>query len=154
AGVVVVLNLISFAFGQAPLATLRQALEGSWGTPYGIGQVLFKASPLIFTGLAFDIALRSRLFNIGAEGHPALPRLVGGWVAAKLPAAMPWPLALGATLVVAASMGALVALPPALMRARLGVHEIISGIMMNRIVDVIVPWILAIVLGSTSLRTD
>src|SRR5262245_28767524 len=71
AGILVVLNIISFAFGQAPTDTLRRAFEGTWGTPYGIGQVLFKASPLLLTGLAFEVAFRAGLFNIGAEGQLA-----------------------------------------------------------------------------------
>ena len=69
AGVVLLLNLISFAFGVAPLSTLRAAMAGTWGTPYGAGQVLFKATPLVFTGLAFEVGFRAGLFNIGAEGQ-------------------------------------------------------------------------------------
>jgi simple sugar transport system permease protein len=153
AGVVLILNLVAFAFGQAPASTLRRVVEGTWGTPYGIGQVLFKASPLLLTGLAFEVALRTGLFNIGAEGQLALASLVGGAYAAKLPAGTPWPVAVLSALAVAAVVGALVALPPALMRARLGVHEIITGIMMNRVVDVLVPWALTVVVGSSSLRT-
>ncbi len=39
------------------------------------------------------------------------------------------------------------------MRARLGVHEIISTIMLNRIVEVLLPFLLVTVLGAASLRT-
>src|SRR5262249_31928945 len=143
----------SFAFGVAPLSTLHTALAGTWGTPYGIGQVLFKATPLIFTALSFEVALRAGLFNIGAEGQLAAAGLTAGVVAARLPAGPPRPIALTACLLISALMGAAVALVPAVMRARLGVHEIISTIMMNRIVDVIVPFILVAVLGATALRT-
>jgi simple sugar transport system permease protein len=153
AGIVLLLNLISFAFGEAPRSTLQLALAGTWGTPYGIGQVLFKATPLLFTALSFEVALRAGLFNIGAEGQLALASLAGGWVGTRLPAGTPWPLAISACVAAAVITGALVALPPALMRARLGVHEIISTIMMNRIVDVIVPFVLVAVLGATALRT-
>lgn len=152
-GVVVVLNLISFAFGAAPLSTLAAAAAGTWGTPYGIGQVLFKATPLIFTGLAFEVAFRAGLFNIGAEGQLALASLAAGYVGSKLPAGTPWPFAIGACLAAALITGALVALPPALMKARLGVHEIISTIMLNRIVDVLVPFALVTLLGAAALRT-
>ena len=107
-GIVLVLNLISFAFGQAPLSTLRSAFEGSWGTPYGIGQVLFKASPLILTGLAFHVALRTGLFNIGTEGQLGLAGLAGAVVATKLPAGTPWPLAIGCALALAVQVGGLV----------------------------------------------
>jgi general nucleoside transport system permease protein len=152
-GMILVLDLIAFAFGQAPLATLRRAAEGSWGSAYGIGQVLFKATPLILTGLAFDMALRAGLFNIGTEGQLGAASLVAALFAAHLPAATPWPVGLLLTLVVAAASGATMALVPALMRARLGVHEIISGIMTNRIAEVLLPWMLGIVLASTTLRT-
>jgi ABC-type uncharacterized transport system permease subunit len=153
AGVVVVLNLISLAFGVAPLATLRLAAAGSWGTPYGIGQVLFKATPLILTGLSFEVALRAGLFNIGSEGQLALAALVAGAVGAKLPAATPWIIALPIVIGVAAATGALVAFIPAVMRAKLGVHEIISTIMMNRIVSGVLPFALVTLLAAPNLRT-
>ncbi len=154
AGALVLFNLISFAFGEAPLPTLRRVIEGTWGTPYGIGQVLFKATPLLLTAMAFDIALSAGLFNIGGEGQLALASLVGAVVASKLPASTPAIVAVPVVLVASMLTGALVALPAALLRARLGVHEIISAIMLNRIVDVIIPWALVVVLGSASLRTD
>jgi len=115
--------------------------------------VLFKATPLIFTGYAFHVAQRAGLFNIGAEGQLALASLCGGAFAAWLPAGTPAPIALALALGAGAAVGALVALPPALMRARLGVHEVISGIMMNRIAEVLLPFSLATLLGATALRT-
>ena len=153
-GLWITFNLLAFAFAEAPGATLSRAIAGTWGTPYGIGQVLFKATPLVFTGYAFHIAQRSGLFNIGAEGQLAAASLCGAAFATKLPDGMPAPFAIALSLLVAAGVGALVAAPPALMRARLGVHEVISGIMMNRIVDVLVPFTLATVLGASSLRTS
>ncbi|MRG95013.1 ABC transporter permease subunit [Polyangium spumosum] len=153
AGGVLLFNLIAFAFGQAPAAALRLAFEGTWGTPYGLGQVLFKATPLLFTGLAFEIALRAGLFNIGAEGQLALASLVGALVASRLPASLPMPIALPIALASAAAVGALVAFVPAILRARRGVHEIITAIMVNRIVDAVLPWTFSTVLGSASLRT-
>src|SRR5215468_2261002 len=116
AGSVLLLNLISFGFGVAPLATLRGAFAGSWGTAYGVGQVLFKATPLIFTGLAFEVGFRAGLFNIGAEGQLALGSLAAGWVGAILPAGTPWIVGIPLCLAVAMLVGALTALAPALMR--------------------------------------
>ncbi|MGK3986748.1 ABC transporter permease [Sorangium sp. So ce136] len=152
-GVLLALNLISFGFGEAPASVLRRAFEGTWGTPYGVGQVLFKATPLLFTGLAFSIAMRAGLFNIGAEGQVAMASLAGAVVAAELPRGTPWPVAVPASVACAMATGAAVALVPALLRARLGAHEIISGIMMNRVVDVLAPWLLASVLGRAAMRT-
>jgi simple sugar transport system permease protein len=153
AGVVLLLNVISFAFGAAPLDTLRAAAVGTWGTSYGVGQVLFKATPLIFTGLAFEVGFRAGLFNIGAEGQLALGSLAAGWVGASLPVSTPWVVAVPACAGAGVGTAALAALIPAVMRARLEVHEIISTIMMNRIVDGLTPFALVALLGATSLRT-
>ncbi|HEY4116428.1 MAG TPA: hypothetical protein VGM56_01180 [Byssovorax sp.] len=153
-GVLVAWNLLSFAFGTAPLETLRLAAAGSWGTAYGAGQVIFKATPILLTGLAFDVAMRAGLFNIGAEGQLALAGLAAGAVGHALPSGTPAIVALPVVLVVAAATGALVALAPALMRARLGVHEIITTIMMNRVVDGLVPFALVALLGARDLRTE
>jgi len=153
AGGVFLFDLIAFSFGEAPASALRLAFEGTWGTAYGLGQVLFKATPLLFTGLAFEVALRAGLFNIGAEGQLALASLVGALVASRLPASLPAIIALPLVLACAAVTGAFVALVPAYLRAKRGVHEIITAIMVNRIVDAIVPWSLATVIRSSSLRT-
>lgn len=153
AGAVVVLNLVSFLFAEAPADTLVRALVGTWGTTYGVGQVLFKATPLIFTGLAFEVAYRAGLFNIGAEGQLALASLLGAYAVAALPAGISGFVAIPIALAVAVAGGCLVAAVPAAMRAQLGVHEIISGIMLNRIVDVVLPFSLVVLIGSATLRT-
>lgn len=153
-GGLLVLNLASAAFGQAPLAVLRQAFHGTWGTPYGAGQVLFKATPLLFTGLSFHVALRVGLFNIGSEGQLALASLGAAVFASKLGAAVPAVVAVPLVLACAMGIGGSVAYVTGYLRARLGVHEIISSIMQNRIVDVVTPWLLVAMLGAVSLRTE
>ncbi len=153
AGALVVMNLASFAFGEPPLATLGRVWQGTWGTPYGVGQVLFKATPLLFTGVAFGIGLRAGLFNIGAEGQLAMASLAGGWLATRLGATLGWPLALPLVVVVAALVGGAFASIAGAMRAKLGVHEIITSIMLNRSVDVFLPWALAAGLSIDGVRT-
>jgi simple sugar transport system permease protein len=153
AGALVVFNLIAYAFGESPRATVASAFAGTWGTAYGLGQVLFKATPLLCTGLAFHVALRAGLFNIGSEGQLALASLLAASAGTLLPAATPAPVALALVGGVAVASGAAWAALPGLMRARLGVHEIISGIMLNRCVDVLLPWALVAGVGVTGLRT-
>ncbi len=151
AGALVVFNLLAFLFGQSPSHMLGLAFDGTWGTAYGAGQVMFKATPLLLTGLAFHVALRSGLFNIGAEGQLAMGCLAGTWLAGVLP--LPGLLLLAAVLLFAALVGAAYAAIAGLMRAKLDVHEIISGIMLNRCADVFVPWVLAMGLGVSGVRT-
>ncbi|PIE06210.1 MAG: ABC transporter permease [Sorangium cellulosum] len=135
---IVVLNLLSWGFGEAPLSTLLAAAAGSWGTVYGIGQVLFKATPLLLAGVAVDLALRAGLFNIGVEGQIAIASLAGTMVAVALPEWLPSVAAVPITLVAAASTGALWAGISGWMKARFNAHEVITTIMLNRIAGALV----------------
>ena len=53
--------------GQDPIEVYSKLFIDTLGNTYGIGQVLFKATPLILTGLSVAFAFRAGLFNIGAE---------------------------------------------------------------------------------------
>src|SRR5207248_2256253 len=74
----VVGDALILSFGQSPGAVYRLLLDGTWGNAYGFGQVLYKATTLVFTGLAVGLGLRAGLFNIGAESQLA----AGGFCAA------------------------------------------------------------------------
>lgn len=137
-------SLIVFAYGEAPVSMAGQLWSGTWGTAYGAGQVLFKATPILFSGIAVQLALRVGLFNIGAEGQMAVASLAVAGVGAHLGPTMPGFVALPLLLLVAASAGALWALGPALLRARLGAHEVISTIMTNRIADALISLLLGL----------
>ena len=128
-------DLLVWAYGESPRVMLALLFEGTWGTAYGAAQVLYKATPLLFTGVAIDLALRAGLFNIGAEGQLAVGGLAVGAIGAALPEGVPSFLAIPLLLLVAALAGGAWAAPPALLRARLGIHEVISTIMMNRIAE-------------------
>jgi ABC-type uncharacterized transport system permease subunit len=137
------LVLLVWVYGESPSAITSQLVAGTWGMPYGVGQVLYKATPLLLTGVAVDLALRAGLFNIGAEGQLAVAGLAVATVGASLPESTPAWLALPAVLGVALVAGAAWAVVPAVLRARYGAHEVISTIMMNRIADAAVGYALA-----------
>lgn len=126
-------SLLIIAVGGAPLAVYRLLLAGTWGNAYGIGQVLFKTTPLVFTGLSVAIALRAGLFNIGAEGQLTVGAFVTALVgvhAGALPPVVAVPLAL----VAGAAGGALVGAIAGALKAWRGAHEVINTIMLNFIV--------------------
>jgi len=127
--------LLVWLYGASPRAMAVLLFEGTWGTSYGAGQVLFKATPLLFTGIAVDLALRAGLFNIGAEGQLAVGSLAAGVVGAKLPAGTPAVVALPIVLAAAMAAGGAWAVVPAALKGRFGAHEVISTIMMNRVAD-------------------
>ena len=130
--------LLVWLYGASPRTMAGLVFDGTWGTSYGAGQVLFKATPLLFTGAAVDLALRAGLFNIGAEGQLAVGSLAAAVVGAKLPAGTPLVVAMPLALAAAMAVGGLWALVPALLKGRYGAHEVISTIMMNSIASSVV----------------
>ncbi len=130
--------VIVWLHGESPREMAGLLVGGTWGTAYGAGQVIFKATPILFCGIAVHIGLRAGLFNIGAEGQMTIASLVIAAVGASLGASTPALLAVPLMLGCAAIAGALWAAVPALLRAKLGAHEVISTIMTNRIADALV----------------
>ncbi len=135
--------LIVWGYGESPRVMLGLLAEGTWGSSYGVGQVLFKATPLLFAGIAVDVALRAGLFNVGAEGQIAVASLAAAWLGTRLPAATPAVVAAPLVLVCAMAAGAAWAAVPALLRSRFGAHEVLSTIVANRLSDSLVSALLA-----------
>jgi simple sugar transport system permease protein len=129
------LAVLVWIYGEAPRTVVAELLAGTWGMPYGFGQVLYKATPLLLAGVAVDLALRAGLFNIGAEGQLAVAGLAVATVGAHLGPGTPAWVALPLVIAAAPVAGAAWAAVPAVLRARYGAHEVISTIMMNRIAD-------------------
>jgi simple sugar transport system permease protein len=128
------------AIGENPFEVYALMIGESLGTGYGLGQTLFKATPLIFTGLAVAIGFRAGLFNIGAEGQLYL----GGFAAALTGAALGhWPglLLVPACMIAAALAGGAWGAIPGVLKARFGAHEVINTIMLNFIAFALVSFI-------------
>jgi general nucleoside transport system permease protein len=130
----VVGDVLILTFGQSPGAVFRLLLEGTWGNAYGFGQVLYKATTLVFTGLAVGLGLRAGLFNIGAESQLAAGGFCAALAGLLLPAGMPALLCLPLYIFAAALGGGAVGAIPGVLKARFGAHEVIVTIMLNFIV--------------------
>jgi len=128
------------AVGKNPVAIYGAMASGVFGNAYGIGQVLFRATPLIFTGLAVALGFRAGLFNIGAEGQIIVGAFTAGLVGAAC-RTWPAPVLLPLTLLAGMAGAALWALPPALLKAKVGAHEVINTIMMNFIAQALVQYL-------------
>ena len=136
-------DLLILAFGQSPAAVYRLLVDGTWGNAYGIGQVLYKATTIAFTGLAVSLGLRAGLFNIGAEGQLAAGGFAAAAVGLLLPAGLPALVAIPLCLLAAAAGGGLVGAVPGALKARFGAHEVIVTIMFNFIVLALLNYVVA-----------
>lgn len=126
--------------GESPLGVYGLLLKSTWGDAYGFGQVLFKATPLIFTGLAVMVAFRVGLFNIGAEGQLAFGSFITALVGSQMPAEMPMPIAVTICLLAGMMAGALPAALAGVLKTRYGAHEVINTIMLNFILSGLILW--------------
>jgi simple sugar transport system permease protein len=116
-------------------------LQGGFGSVFALTESLTRAIPLILTGLAAAVAFRARLYNIGAEGQLYAGALAAiavgglhGGTGFELPSALLFPLMMAA----AALAGALLLLGPALLKARLGVDEVVTTLLLNFMVLLLV----------------
>lgn len=119
----------------APLGqTYGLLFKGGFGSVFALSETLTRAIPLILTGLAATVAFRARLFNIGAEGQLYAGALatvaVGGLHGGEAFALAPG-LLFVLMLLAAALAGALLLLGPALLKARLGVDEVVTTLLLN-----------------------
>ncbi len=117
---------------NSPIVAYSALVEGSLGTIPKLGETLLKTTPLILTGLSVAFAFRAGLFNIGGEGQylaGAISTVTAAWVLQDLPGIILVPI----ILLVGALGGALWGAVPGVLKAKLGVHEVIVTIMLNYI---------------------
>jgi len=132
--------LFILAVGRDPISVYTILFSETLGTWYGIGQVLFKATPLIFTGLSAAVGFRAGLFNVGADGQLAVGSLMTAAAGAALPASSPMFL-IPACILAGMAGGALWGAIPGYLKARFGSHEVINTIMMNFVAAALISYV-------------
>lgn len=116
--------------GQDPLLVYSIMFADTLGNSYGIGQVLFKATPLIFTGLSIAFAFRAGLFNIGAEGQMTVGAFAAAWAGFTF-VNLPWIILIPLSAAAGFAAGALWGGIAGILKAKYGSHEVINTIMLN-----------------------
>ncbi len=110
-----------------------------------MGNMLFRAVPLLMTGLSVALGNKAGLFNIGAPGQYLAGTAASLFVALSVPtSAVPawvvWLLAFMAGIMAGACWGAI----PGLLKAFLNINEVLACIMTNWIAANLVTWVFEI----------
>jgi general nucleoside transport system permease protein len=126
----VVGGVLMLIAGGEPIAAYGALIDGAVGSPYAIGQVLVLAVPLLIIGLGLALAFRGRVYNIGAEGQLFMGALASGVVAIFLPLGFD-PLLIVASVAAGVAAGAAWGGIVGLLRARWGVNEVITSLLLN-----------------------
>ena len=115
----------------------------SWGfNPTSVGNMLFRATPLIMTGLSIAVAYKTGLFNIGAPGQYLMGTMVSLMLALSLPTEtmgtfLVWLIAFLGGMLAGALWGAI----PGLLKAFLNINEVLACIMTNWVAANLVTWL-------------
>ena len=125
------------------LCTGRDAAgQLSWGFHgQALGNMLFRAMPLIMTGLSVAVANKTGLFNIGAPGQYLMGTMVSLMIALGIPAGvlpgwLLWLLSFLGGMLAGAIWGAI----PGALKAFLNINEVLACIMTNWLAANIVTW--------------
>lgn len=150
-GLIVLLLLAAFS----DKATIKEAFTGILKVLKGpfsagnralvltqIGDTLFNAMPLIFTGLSVAIAFKTGLFNIGAPGQYLMGAMTALLISLTMPTDVVPPILVWLIALIGGALsGMLWGAIPGLFKAMLGVNEVIVCIMCNWVAANIVSWV-------------
>jgi len=149
-GIITIITPIFFALltgaliisltGKDPILVYSVLFSSTLGNSYGIGMVLFKATPLVFTGLSVAFAFKAGMFNIGAEGQMNIGAFAGAWAGFTF-YSLPWYLLIPFSILAAFAGGALWGSIAGYLKARFGSHEVINTIMLNFIALALVSYL-------------
>ena len=134
-------TLLLLGAGHDPLKIYSRMFDASLGGPDAWSITLNRAIPLGLAGLAVAVAGSMGLWNIGAEGQIIAGAIAASWVA-RIGGSWPGLILILMMLVAAVGGGALLALGPAMARAKLGVNEIITTLMLNEVALRLVQWLI------------
>lgn len=125
----IVAGIILAVAGYPPIHSLAVLIKNAFFGWKNISNVIIKSTPLILTGLGVAFAFKTGLFNIGAEGQ-----FIMGCVASTitgilfdLPPVFQIPLVVLAGVLAGAVYGGLVGF----LKAKFGIHEVLTSIMFN-----------------------
>ena len=134
-------TLLLLGAGHDPLKIYSRMFDASLGGPDAWSITLNRAIPLGLAGLAVAVAGSMGLWNIGAEGQIIAGAIAASW-GARIGGSWPGLILILMMLVAAVGGGALLALGPAMARAKLGVNEIITTLMLNEVALRLVQWLI------------
>ena len=125
------------------LCTGRDAAGNlTWGfNAQNLGNMLFRATPLVMTGLSVAVANKTGLFNIGAPGQYLMGTMASLMIALGIPSdvvppVIIWLLALLGGMLAGAMWGAI----PGMLKAFLNINEVLACIMTNWLAANVVTW--------------
>ena len=124
-------SLLLLALGKDPLAYYGYVLKRGLFSPTGLQASITRMAPLLLIAAGLIVAFRAGLWNLGVDGQFLLAAVCVAALTPALAAVVPPLVAAFAAFLVAIAVGAAWSLVPAFLKARHGINEIISTLMMS-----------------------
>lgn len=124
-------GIVLLAFGIDPLRYYGYVVQRGLMSSLGLQQTATQMAPLLFLAAGLIVAFRAGIWNLGVDGQFLLGAVAAAAFGPALLDAWPGWLVLTAGFALAALVGALWSVLPALLRAYQGVNEIITTLMMS-----------------------
>lgn len=125
----IVATVILAIAGYNPFEAFGALFSGILSRPKYISNVIIKSTPIIMTGIGLAFAFKTGLFNIGAEGQ-----YIAGTIASVIVGCsfnfnpvIQIPLVLISGMIAGAVWGSIIGF----LKAKFGIHEVITSIMLN-----------------------
>jgi simple sugar transport system permease protein len=122
---------VLWLLGTDPLEYYAYVARRGLLTPSGLQATVTRMAPLLLVASGLILAFRTGLWNLGSDGQFMLAATAAAVVAPPLAEVLPGWAALGAGALAAMVAAALWSLLPALLKARAGVNEIVTTLMMS-----------------------
>lgn len=133
----------------SPIAVFGDALHTMFTDMYTMGDVFLKATPLIFTALAFAFTFKANLFNIGAQGQFYMGAIVAIAASLKMDGIVPTPVLLLIVIVLTFAAGGLIGGLIGFLKARYNANEFLVSMMSTYVVQAVMNYLLRTFLMET-----
>jgi general nucleoside transport system permease protein len=141
----VLVSALILLAGANPGETFYQLLIDPLTKNTARSEVVVQATPLILTGVAVAFAFAGGYYNIGAEGQLYAGAIAAAWLGTQLEGQSPI-ISIPVMLIGGFIFGALWALPPALLKVKLQIDEVVTTLLLNSVMLFVVsallngPW--------------
>jgi len=136
----VVAGIFFQAYGVSAIRAYGDIVRGALGSKLGITETIRRMIPLLVIGVGLTVAFRALFWNIGADGQLLIGAIAASGIA--LFSGIPGPLLIPAMLVGGFLAGALWGVVPGILKAKLGINDVITTLMLNYVAIFIVEWLI------------
>lgn len=123
--------VILVALGKNPLDYYSYVIERGLLRRGGLQETLTRMAPLLLIAAGLIVAFRAGIWNLGGDGQFLLAAVTAAALAPVLQGVLPRAPTLALCMLAGALVGAAWSLIPALLKARYGVNEIVTTLMMS-----------------------